>query len=90
MRTPTPRGATRCGDCDRMWTGTAQAHCARCHRHFSSSSGFDLHLTSDGCREPWLVVRKCQAPRFKVVEHKYGPTWVQSVHEPPCTYCEAA
>lgn len=90
MRQPTPPNGTRCRDCDRIWTGTAQAHCATCHRHFSTTSGFDLHLSSKGCSEPYAIRRKCGFPRFKVVEHKYGPTWVQTVHDLPCAFCEAA
>ena len=34
---------TRCGGCDRNWTGLAEAHCATCHRHFTGVTAFDAH-----------------------------------------------
>jgi hypothetical protein len=41
-----------CG-CGRRWTGLAEAHCPRCHAHFSRVSNFDRHLPLTGpCRPP--------------------------------------
>ena len=34
---------TRCRHCGTTWTGLRLAHCAECHRTFSSVSTFDKH-----------------------------------------------
>lgn len=45
-----------CPDCRLSWTGTRDAHCARCCRHFGSELAFDAHQRmSRGrvvCRDP--------------------------------------
>lgn len=45
------QGGTHCGwagGCHRSWTSKVEAHCARCHQHFSADSVADLH-------EPYCV-----------------------------------
>jgi hypothetical protein len=37
----------QCQDCGRQWTAAREAHCAGCHRHFSSDSAFDMHQRLD-------------------------------------------
>lgn len=45
-----------CGRCAARWTAAGAAHCAGCHRTFSTVSGFDKHRTrDDGCLEPTTV-----------------------------------
>lgn len=34
---------THCRDCHRTWTSKSEAHCVRCHHHFSSHTAADLH-----------------------------------------------
>lgn len=53
-------GVTHCRVTHRTWklTQTRQAHCETCHEHFSSPSGFDMHLKkgdAGGCRPPGEV-----------------------------------
>jgi hypothetical protein len=43
-RDPEPHS---CRDCSRQWTGDRPAHCAGCHRTFSSDSAFDEHQRLD-------------------------------------------
>jgi hypothetical protein len=42
-----------CRDCGREWTEAGDAHCAACHRHFSSDSAFDMHQAIDHGRCAW-------------------------------------
>lgn len=79
---PDHRG-THCRDCHRSWRGTAQAHCAGCHEHFSSTSTFDLHLSyctgdpqtaHETLRE---ASRKDGTPLLALSDMKDGPTWVR-------------
>jgi hypothetical protein len=39
--------AWRCPDCGRPGTDLKEAHCAACHRHFTSVSAFDAHQRID-------------------------------------------
>lgn len=32
-----------CGGCDNRWSGTSMAHCAGCHRTFTTVGNFDKH-----------------------------------------------
>lgn len=46
-----------CGGCDLRWSGERAAHCARCHRHFSTDAHHHAHLIVDdgtvvGCADP--------------------------------------
>lgn len=34
---------THCRDCHRSWWSKVEAHCARCHLHFTSNAAADLH-----------------------------------------------
>jgi hypothetical protein len=43
----TSTGYRGCLDCGREWTAGREAHCADCHRQFSSDSAFDLHWGID-------------------------------------------
>lgn len=41
---PTPRrGAHHCGRCPARWSGSNIAHCAECHRTFTTVANFDRH-----------------------------------------------
>ena len=59
-----PGSRSHCRDCHYEWNGLNEAHCATCHAHFSSSRGFDYHLTEDGCRNPETTLRQDGRPRF--------------------------
>jgi hypothetical protein len=45
-----------CPDCRLGWTGTRDAHCARCCRHFATEQAFDAHQRMNRgrtvCRDP--------------------------------------
>jgi hypothetical protein len=45
-----------CGRCPARWAGSNTAHCASCHRTFSSPSAFDDHrirnTVAGGCIDP--------------------------------------
>jgi hypothetical protein len=51
----TTRIVATCGRCAARWTATRAAHCAGCHRTFSTVSGFDKHRRDGGCLEPAAV-----------------------------------
>lgn len=60
--TPTPqRTAERftCSGCDATWGGQGRAHCAGCHRSFSTAGLFDLHRSAHGerggCKDPATI-----------------------------------
>lgn len=60
----------KCPRCPRKWYGLSEAHCATCHEHFGSMSGFDKHRKGGECLLP--------AERGLVAaERRGGPTWVQ-------------
>lgn len=59
MTEPRARRASEiasCSGCDATWTAAAAAHCAACHRTFSSVSLFDRHRSISGehgtCHDP--------------------------------------
>lgn len=63
--------------CGRTWTGLNQAHCAICHRHFSSVAHFDRHRPSyDGCLDPAAILKRSGEPVFKLSAGPLGHTWV--------------
>jgi hypothetical protein len=75
QQTP-PAATAACGACDRRWTGTAQAHCARCHNHFSSPRNFDEHRRDGYCRPPSTARRDNGEPLFTAREGSYGTTYI--------------
>ena len=42
-----------CGRCGEIWTGLSKAHCATCHRTFTTAGAFDLHRVDLECAKPW-------------------------------------
>lgn len=63
---------TRCENCGRKWSGFNEAHCRKCHRHFSTVEVFDAHLTRTSCHNP-------QPPsRFFESSRASGLVWAQS------------
>lgn len=78
----------RCS-CGRAWGGLAECHCATCHLHFKSVSGFDRHrIGSDAlwrrCLTPTElgeVNPKTGKPRMVVLQTEHGETWVTEAHE---------
>lgn len=42
----------RCGGCTTTWTGGGIAHCARCHRTFTTVANFDRHRAGGQCADP--------------------------------------
>jgi hypothetical protein len=45
---------TRCPRCPATWTGLSMAHCAACHRTFSTVGNFDRHRPGE-CLDPATV-----------------------------------
>lgn len=80
-----------CRDCGREWTELGDAHCAACHRHFSSDSAFDAHQRIDHrpckdhphsrcyarsvCQDPGALYKRDGTPRLFLVETERGVTW---------------
>lgn len=62
--TPAVKAGMRnaCGGCPTTWTGQSRAHCAGCHRTFSTARLFDLHRSASGergtCLDPEKVTSK--------------------------------
>lgn len=73
---------THCRGCHRSWTGKREAHCLTCHEHFSTPANFDAHLTSHGCRNPWLVKTRTGRKLMKPVQRASGRVWVGSGEYP--------
>jgi hypothetical protein len=74
-----PRVTGWCPECHEGWTGTRDAHCASCHRHFGSEQAFDAHqrVNKHGrtvCRDPLKL-------RGKLVLD--GRTWREADMHPP-------
>jgi len=44
-----------CGRCAARWTAARAAHCAGCHRTFSTVGGFDRHRRGGACLDPTTV-----------------------------------
>jgi hypothetical protein len=70
--------------CGRQWAGGRPAHCAGCHRTFSSDSAFDLHLIAppqfgpppfETCRDPASLTKGDGTPRLEMVVARFGPVW---------------
>lgn len=55
-----PSGGT-CGGCDAHWYGLVQAHCALCHRTFTTPNNFDRHRA--GSPKLKLKPGECHDPR---------------------------
>ena len=68
-------GGTHCRDCHRSWHGRAEAHCVRCHAHFSSGYAADLHLVRGECADPGTLRSRNGNPVLKSVESRLGITW---------------
>lgn len=70
---------TRCHTCDRTWAGLAEAHCATCHRHFTTASAFDLHRvgpTDDrSCADPATLLKGDGQPKLSAVLRGSGDVW---------------
>lgn len=58
--------------CGRRWTGEQQAHCARCHTHFSTVRSFDRHQRTAGGR---IICRPAAAVGLVPHTGPYGVTW---------------
>lgn len=68
--------------CHRTWTAAGQAHCRVCHRHFSTTSAFDLHLrpSADGevvthLDPATIKSRKTGAHKLVKRRDQYGEIW---------------
>jgi hypothetical protein len=70
------RGTASCGGCGRRWDGLSQAHCARCHNHFSSVNNFDAHRRDGGCRPPQTARRDNGQPIFTARQGPHGTTYI--------------
>ena len=89
MTKPPPFGC----ECGRRWGGLAECHCAECHLHFLSVTGFDRHRWhrigkrgdvvewESGCSAPreMLKLGRNGKPRMVPAERLYGTVWVSSL-----------
>lgn len=70
---------TRCGGCDRVWTGIAEAHCTTCHRHFTGITAFDEHRGGPDddrrCADPAMLVDGRGDPKLSERLRASGPVW---------------
>lgn len=73
---------SKCSGCGRVWTGTKECHCAKCHLHFSSMDAFDRHRIaipdSDEeriCVDPIELKRKDKSPVLVQIERAGGLVW---------------
>jgi hypothetical protein len=66
-----------CHTCGREWTEPSEAHCAGCHRHFSSDSAFDKHQAIDH--------RPCSKRPENQGDNKHKVCAAQSVCRDPAT-----
>lgn len=68
-----------CRPCGREWTAKQEAHCAGCHRHFSSDSAFDAHISVDQAgsvhHDPATLRKRDGSPRLVPVQSEHGVTW---------------
>lgn len=69
-----------CGGCDRRWNGLAEAHCAACHRSFSTAGAFDAHRMADRCLDPEHVVDRRGQRRLLLRQRLDGAVWVRAFH----------
>jgi hypothetical protein len=73
----TSSGYRGCLDCGREWTASREAHCASCHRHFSSDSAFDMH---------WGISHSpCAKRPENQGANKHKVCYATSVHRDPAT-----
>lgn len=73
----TSTGYRGCLDCGREWSAYREAHCAECHRQFSSDSAFDLHWGID--HSP------CAERPENQGSNSHKVCYAQSVHRDPAT-----
>ena len=63
-------------DCGRTWNTHGEAHCAGCHEHFTSDSGFDAHRRNDQCHNPkTLRTPRSKKKVFASTERASGQAW---------------
>lgn len=71
---------TETHSCGARWEryGERRAHCAGCHRTFSSTAMFDVHRASEGdqrvCLDPATVFNKKGEPVFEARVDRAGAT----------------
>lgn len=70
-------------DCGRTWNAHGEAHCAVCHRHFTSDSGFDTHRKDGVCRDP-KTLRRGRSGKlvFASTGRKSGQAWKLASESP--------
>lgn len=61
--------------CGARWTGTSIAHCAACHRTFSSDSAFDMHRVDLKCVDPESMKKKDGKPKLILKERGEVEMW---------------
>jgi len=87
-----------CYECGREWTEAGDAHCANCHRHFSSDSAFDLHQRLDHrpckghpqsrcagvsvCQDPATLRKRDGSLRLVQLRTDAGLTWSEPEMSP--------
>lgn len=75
-----------CTECGRGWAGLAECHCATCHLHFLSVSGFDRHRLNFEClpvAELERISEKTGRPRMVRLRRMHGDVWVERAGRPP-------
>ena len=75
--------------CGARWSGTAKAHCAGCHRTFSTNGVFDRHRRNLSCLDPDTATKKDGTEVFHPRTDRttgetiwgYPGTWVPTTNE---------
>ena len=63
-------------DCGRTWNAHGEAHCAGCHEHFTSDSGFTAHRREGVCHDPkTLLTVKAKKKVFTSIQRASGQAW---------------
>lgn len=68
-------GRSHCRGCHRSWNGLAEAHCVRCHHHFTSGGAADVHWQGANCVDPATVKTKKGEPKLVVHPSPFGDIW---------------
>lgn len=61
-----------CSRCSFTWTGLRIAHCAGCHRTFSTPANFDIHRSRYRCHDPASITYSSESVREGELRLKLG------------------
>lgn len=67
------QGTIGCSGCTTRWSGIGKAHCAACHRTFTTAKLFDRHRTKFECVDPASLVNTVSSN--PIMELREDGTW---------------